>query len=88
MARPILPWRSPLHFLPPPGVSIWIRRLPWYDRPVLATAMPPDSVTVTPPNPSPPPDTIDLSVPMWMVHSWKFQLLADELAAFPRPDVQ
>lgn len=86
MARPTLPWRSPLYYVPDAGVDIWIRRLPWYDKPVLAQFYMEDyafHVVVTNP---PQPDELNLPVPFYQVHTWKFRYLADEVTAFPPPE--
>lgn len=82
MSRPKLPWRSPLFFLPNDGTQVWIRRLPWFDRPQLATFdMTSDLFTVTTLQ-LPARGSFDRTVPRHLVHSWKFRYLADELEAF------
>jgi hypothetical protein len=83
MSRPILPWRSPLEFLPLAGKEVWIRRLPWYDRPILANAQTPDGVMVYP---SVVPDgttQLEMQLSWDHVHTWKYRYLADEEEAFP-----
>lgn len=83
MARPLLPWRSPLYDLPAADVPVWVRRLPWYDKPQLAVFDGYDTFIVEPTLHSDPPDTLSLSLNFSIVHSWKFRYLADEQAAFP-----
>jgi hypothetical protein len=83
MARPILPWRSPLAVWPPDGSEVWIRRLPWYDQPVRASFRFDDrNFTVSVPLAGTQ-DSYDYAVTIERVHTWKFQFLADEQAAFP-----
>jgi hypothetical protein len=83
MSRPVLPWRSPLCFVPPLNKLVWVRRLPWYDRPVRAASNGYAGAIVEVPlaQPDPYSETLEL---IWSdIHTWKFQFLADELAAFP-----
>jgi hypothetical protein len=80
MARPILPWRSPLVLQPADGDTVWIRRLPWYDAPVRAAWNVDEGATVNitvATNPT----TIDpVVIPLAAIHSWKFQFLHNETA--------
>jgi hypothetical protein len=83
MSRPILPWRSPLEFLPLTGKEVWIRRLPWYDRPILARGDG-DSFTFTfPVQLVPEGGNYDRQIAFTEVHTWKYRYLADEEEAFP-----
>jgi hypothetical protein len=78
MARPILPWRSPLVLAPTDGDAVWIRRFPWFDTPVRATynvagtAWLDVRATVGPDLP------LHVEVPWHTLHSWKFQFKAQE----------
>jgi len=83
MSRPILPWRSPLVIMPPPGSTVWIRRLPWYDVPVLATSMTPDAGFTLHIPTAPSGDLTTIVLPAAAVHTWKFRYLEDEQSAFP-----
>ena len=83
MSRPILPWRSPLAHLPSDGAAVWIRRLAFYDQPVRASyssEIPGFRVTSIAPNPA---LNLDIDLAPVVVHTWKYQFLADEQAAFP-----
>lgn len=83
MARPALPWRSPLVFLPPEGALIWVRRLPWYDKPQRGTASTwGNGVLLTVPVAGTT-ETSAVSIPWFIVHTWRYQFQADEDAAFP-----
>ena len=83
MSRPILPWRSPLVIQAPSGAAVWIRRLPWYDTPVRAVSDGTNGYQLSL-GLAVPDDTPELiPIPLYVVHSWKFQFLADEQAAFP-----
>lgn len=83
MARPVLPWRSPLIALPLDGKDVYIRRLPWYDQPTLCHFWRPGTFSVLVPVYPPTEDPLQIDVPASEVHSWKFRYLADEQAAFP-----
>lgn len=83
MSRPTLPWRSPLVYLPNTASEVWIRRLPWYDSPVLAHLSDETAFTLTVPTADPENPEFSVSVPLALVHTWKFRYLADEQAAFP-----
>jgi hypothetical protein len=83
MSRPILPWRSPLVALPPIGSAVWIRRLPFYDKPVRSTWSDTYAFNVVVPLQSDPPENTSWDIIPAQVHTWRFQFLADELAAFP-----
>jgi len=84
MARPVLPWRSPLIVLPMDEVEVWIRRLPFYDVPAKATwARTGLTFTVRVPTGDTGPDQV-VEVPLCQVHTWKHQLKLDEEAQFPR----
>lgn len=85
MSRPILPWRSPLVSLPTDNKEVWIRRLPFYDKPVLALYVYDGTFHVTVPTTDPANPTFDAFVPYYTLHSWKHRYLADEQAAFPPP---
>lgn len=85
MARPILPWRFPSEHWPGAGKQVWIRRLPWYDKPVLAFFNGEGLFFPTVTIHSDPPSTFDPEITWQDVHTWKFRYLADEQAAFP-PD--
>ena len=74
----MLPWFSPYVLLPLEGAAVWVRRTPWYDTPVRAVFSSPDSWTVSVPSVAvgiPPTDQVIKSM---VVHSWKFQFLADQ----------
>jgi len=79
----MLPWRSPLVQLPQPGTQVWIRRLPWYDRPVKAMWNNDyntfDIETLMGNTQAPVPRSLDWPT----IHTWKYQFLADEQAQFP-----
>lgn len=83
MSRPVLPWRSPLVALPAPGKDVWIRRLPWYDKPVLAVANATPAFELSVPIHTDPLTYWEPALPPEIIHSWKFRYLADELEAFP-----
>jgi hypothetical protein len=85
MSRPILPWRSPLFYIPAPDMEVWVRRTPWYDRPARAITNGIGGVGVTVVLLTSPPDEETITLDWSQIHTWKFQYLADELAAFP-PD--
>lgn len=78
MARPILPWRSPLEWFPDDGQLVWVRRLPWYDRPVRATFISPDAFEVQVTYNLPTADPYVGEIPWYHVHSWKYQQKSDE----------
>jgi hypothetical protein len=78
MSRPVLPWRSPLVLLPPDSALVWIRRLPWYDTPVRSQFALPTEFYVTTVVGETGRDPQDQIVPVYMVHTWKFQFKADE----------
>lgn len=64
---------------------MWIRRLPFYDKPILATSNG-DSFTFTiTVNVVFEGGTYDRTIDYLAVHSWKYRYLADELAGFPPP---
>lgn len=83
MSRPILPWHSPQEVLPVAEVEVWVRRLPWYDKPVLAESLGSTGVQITGGYGSTSPDTWQRTQSWDLIHSWKFRLLADEQTAFP-----
>ena len=78
MARPILPWRSPLEGLPDDNQLVWVRRLPWYDKPVRSSFHAPDVFQVEPRYADPNADPYSGSLAWYAVHSWKYQYKADE----------
>jgi hypothetical protein len=78
MSRPILPWRSPLVLAPADGALIWIRRLPWYDRPVRAQSVDADAAQLEVSTSNLGGETHIFQLPFATVHSWKFQYLEDE----------
>lgn len=83
MARPLLPWRSPLAVLPVDGKQVYVRRLPFYDVPTLATYSAGDvgfALQVPAGGLSESQDVLLYAV---QVHTWKYRLLADEQAQFP-----
>lgn len=77
MSRPILPWHSSLERVPQDGQTVWIRRLPWYDKPVKAVFWIPHTWEVQNVSPDGQEDPMSLPVPGYMVHSWKYILLSD-----------
>jgi hypothetical protein len=83
MSRPILPWRSPLVVLPLGSREVWIRRIAWFDRPVIATTDTTDIFTVLAAQPEQTPPTVAITVPAIQVHTWKYRFLADEEEHFP-----
>jgi hypothetical protein len=83
MARPVLPWRSPLFYLPGFDKEVWIRRLPWYDKPQSGYTQGVDGVNIDTTYLQDPPETQTLTIPWTTIHTWKFRYLADEQAAFP-----
>ena len=80
MARPALPYRSPLLLIPATSKLVWIRRLPWYDRPMQGEVTGPDGVLITARVAETPDAWIAIQVPWQRIHSWKFQFLSDEAA--------
>jgi len=83
MARPKLPWRSPLLFYPSIGPDVWVRRTPWYDTPIL-TGWDGDNFYIIPAAPPTTPTQYpEVYLSPTLVHSWKYRYLADEQAAFP-----
>jgi hypothetical protein len=80
MSRPVLPWRSPLEYLPADSALVWIRRLPWYDRPVKAIFITPDAFDYTTTGPNGQTLYTESAIPVAAIHSWKFQFKADEQA--------
>jgi hypothetical protein len=83
MSRPILPWRSPLEFLPSLKTDVWIRRLPWYDKPLLAQYAPDGFFEINSSQGAPPSSLTLIGIPQYLVHTWKYRFLADEHAQFP-----
>lgn len=83
MSRPVLPWRSALDILPPPNGLVWIRRLPWYDKPVRAQFLAGGSFHLDTPLSTQPRSYLSHSIALVEVHTWKFQFLDDEETAFP-----
>jgi hypothetical protein len=74
--------------LPGEEAQVWFRRTPWYDTPVLGNfvvaTLSFDVSVYTADGASQP----LLQVPFYIVHSWKFRLLAEEQAyqAIRQPD--
>ena len=86
MARPVLPWRSPMEYLPQSGAYLWIRRLPWYDRPVVGMLKDDAAVYYTTNWNAGYPEPLLQEIPWTAIHSWKFKFQADETsfrAVFP-----
>lgn len=83
MARPKLPWRSPLVAIPDEGQEVWVRRLPWYDTPVLSLFDPNNQVFRVEVTSGTVQSDIFVDIPLTHIHTWKFRFLADEQAAFP-----
>jgi hypothetical protein len=68
---PASPWKSPLQRLPLDGATVWVRRMPFYDTPVLAifsqsaqtfTAKPLDGAGTS---------YVNVPVSLPDIHSWK-----------------
>lgn len=78
MARPKLPWRYPTEYCPPEGVDIYIRRLPFYDKPTLSEFIFPDSFYLKFWEPLSLPNQCWIPVGIWEIHSWKFRYQEDE----------
>ena len=85
MSRPILPWHYPTETLPADGKDVWLRRLPFYDKPVLGqwsvgdlcwfiTTWEADGTT-----------SERMQVAYEAIHTWKYRYLADEQAHVPPP---
>lgn len=79
MSRPVLPWHSPLVLRPLEGKVVWIRRLPWYDTPILATAGPNtgevlEGVIIDVRVDGGPLIPSVWTIPWVLIHSWKYQL--------------
>lgn len=89
MSRPVLPWHSPLTRLPPFGTIVWVRRLPWYDVPILCqwrddSQFYPGSLDSTgtwlegvPLDGAPGGPLYGILLTPNQVHSWKYRYLAD-----------
>lgn len=73
MARPILPWRSPLVVIPDDGADVWIRRLPFYDRPVRGRTDGWAGVVVETTWQNHPDEPFNQPVSFTEIHTWKFQ---------------
>ena len=86
MSRPILPWRTPMEFNPWSDTPVWIRRLPFYDKPIRAlwdSSYIGATVTANPESIHPGPQ---IGVPAVNIHSWKFQFKSDQDEQMPIHD--
>jgi hypothetical protein len=72
--------------IPDDTKAVWIRRLPWYDKPVRSTWDRTAQTFVVLADDGTSTNTLPILVPVVEVHTWKFQHLDDELAQFPPPE--
>ena len=86
MSRPILPWRTPMEFNPWDSTPVWIRRLPFYDKPIRALWNGGDIGATVTANPAAPHYDAQIFVPAVNIHSWKFQFKSDQDEQMPIHD--